>query len=357
MMANITSPNMSLTSTTSSGLGTGNIIGITILVVAFVFGFPGNLFVVWTIIFRITRRSVTCLMVLNLSIADALLLLTAPLFLRFLAAGTWEFGPVVCKLIHYLGCVNMYASIFLICIMSLDRYVAVNWPLISQQLRTKKSMMKILLGLWSLAFLFAIPMLFYRKDLQPYLHKGLTIYICMPYHPSSNHKIFQYLMESISAFFLPFILIVFCYTNVGRKLQDARFKKKQRTSRLILIIVVAFTVFWLPYHIVNMMQVSGILNNSTRILKAAETMKPNVTAFAFLSSSINPILYVFAGSSFIRSAGVNFMAKLFVASNSDGSSRGFSRATKISRNDSVEMTKIPDTNSIKDKTCGKPMLS
>lgn len=146
-----------------SALSLSHQIGIAILVIAFVFGFPGNLFVVWSVLCRVRRRSVTCLLILNLAVADALVLLSAPLFLRYLAGPRgWEFGSTLCKTIHYLCCVNMYSSIYLICLMSMDRWLAVTKPFLSQRLRTKKRLLSVMLGIWVMAFLMALPMPFYR---------------------------------------------------------------------------------------------------------------------------------------------------------------------------------------------------
>lgn len=138
--------------------------GIAILTLAFVLGFPGNLFVVWSVLCRVKKRSVTCLLVLNLSLADAFVLLSAPFFLRYLAGGRgWEFGSAACKLVHYLSNVNMYVSIYLICLMSIDRWLAVTRPFMSQRIRTKRSLLCLLLGVWVLAFILSLPMPFYRR--------------------------------------------------------------------------------------------------------------------------------------------------------------------------------------------------
>ncbi|RXM96037.1 Leukotriene B4 receptor 1, partial [Acipenser ruthenus] len=327
----------------SSSLGFSQILGTVILTLAFVLGFPGNLFVVWTVLCRVARRSVTCLLVLNLAAADALVLLSAPFFMRYVIGGRgWEFGSAFCKLIHYLCSVNMYASIFLIATMSLDRFLAVSRPFLSQRLRTKRSLLKFLLAIWSLAFLFAIPMPFYRRVFR----KGGLFY-CIPFHSDPNHMIFQYLMETLFGFLIPFAIIIFCYSQVGCRLQGAKFNKRRRSGRLILLIVVAFAVFWMPYHIVNLIQVSGALAGEESLKKAlldaAKTARPNVTAFAFFSSSINPILYVFAGSSHIRSTGLNFMAKMFEGTHSGGSgSSRVSRSTKTSRNYSLDVENLPE---------------
>lgn len=138
--------------------------GIAILSLAFLLGFPGNLFVVWSVLCRVKKRSVTCLLVLNLAAADAFVLLSAPFFLRYLAGGRgWEFGLAACKLVHYLSNVNMYVSIYLICLMSMDRWLAVTRPFLSQRMRTKRSLLVLLLGIWILAFILSLPMPFYRR--------------------------------------------------------------------------------------------------------------------------------------------------------------------------------------------------
>lgn len=139
-------------------------VSITFLTLAFLLGFPGNLFVVWSVLCRVRKRSVTCILVLNLALADAFLLLTAPLFLRYLAKGLdWEFGSAMCKLVHYLSNVNMYVSIYLICLMSMDRWLAVTKPFLSQRLRTKRPLLALLMGIWILAFILSLPMAFYRR--------------------------------------------------------------------------------------------------------------------------------------------------------------------------------------------------
>lgn len=314
-------------------------IGVAILTLAFALGFPGNLFVVWSVLCRVKKRSVTCLLVLNLAVADAFVLLSAPLFLRYLARGQdWEFGSAACKLVHYLSSVNMYVSIYLICLMSMDRWLAVTRPFLSQRMRTKRSLLFLLLGVWALAFLLSLPMPFYRSIIKHPLRSNVTVNNCRQNHwESVGHQVFQYLFETIMGCLVPFSLINTCYSTVICRLQTARFQRRREGSRLILLIICTFAVFWLPYHIVNIIEVVGALQNSQSVLTAAAKARPNVTAFAYFSSAVNPILYVFAGSSHIRQAGLSFMGKLFEATNSESRSTStirHGRTTSSTRDES-----------------------
>lgn len=98
--------------------------------------------------------------------------------------------------------------------------------------------------------------------------------------------------------------------------------------------------------LLSLFQVIGLLKGSGSIRKAAAIARPNVTAFAFFSSAVNPILYVFAGSSHIRQAGLSFMGKLFEATNSE--SRTTSTFTRSSRSgSSPDETSVLHTLSVK----------
>ncbi|XP_075068347.1 leukotriene B4 receptor 1-like isoform X2 [Mixophyes fleayi] len=298
---------------TSSGLSQS--LGIAILSIAFIIGFPGNAFVIWTVLAQMKKRTVTCLLISHLAMADIVVILTAPVFLHLLATGSWAFGNIICKMCHYISCLSMYASIFLITFMSIDRFLAVTRPLTSLSMRTKPVVRSIILAIWVLASLLAIPMLIYRavKTTNNYQQ-------CIPFHSSPGHIIFQYVFETMTGFVIPFTIILSSYICIGIRLRSAMFQSKHKTSQLVIMIIVIFALFWLPYHVVNIIQVSGELSSSGNLRKLAQLTRPNATALAFLSSSINPILYVFAGGNLIRTTGMGFMAKLFEGVGSDSKS-------------------------------------
>lgn len=85
---------------------------------------------------------------------------------------------------------------------------------------------------------------------------NVTLSFCVPYHwRSVGHRVFQYLFETAMGCLVPFALINTCYSSVLCRLQSAKFQRRGQGSRLILLIICAFAVFWLPYHIVNTIEV------------------------------------------------------------------------------------------------------
>lgn len=86
--------------------------------------------------------------------------------------------------------------------------------------------------------------------------RNSSINICMPYHwGSMYHPVFQYLFETVMGCLVPFSLISTCYSSVICRLQSAKFQRRGQGSRLILLIIVTFAIFWLPYHVVNIIEV------------------------------------------------------------------------------------------------------
>ncbi|XP_010598849.3 leukotriene B4 receptor 1 [Loxodonta africana] len=296
-------------------------LAIILLSLALVVGLPGNGFVVWSILAKMQKHSVTTLLVLNLALADLAVLLTAPFFLSALARGTWDFRLVGCRLCFYICGVSMYASILLITAMSLDRSLAVARPFLSQKLRTKAMAGRVLAGIWVASVLLATPVLLYRTVA---LQKNNRSLACFMKYPTEGHRAFHLLFETITGFLLPFLVVVASYSDIGRRLQARRFRRSRRTGRLVVLIILAFAAFWLPYHVVNLAEAGRSLAGlaawsgpaGMRLLLTHKVL----IALAFLSSSVNPVLYACAGGGLLRSAGVGFIAKLLEGTGSEGSS-------------------------------------
>ncbi|GLD57308.1 leukotriene B4 receptor 1-like protein [Lates japonicus] len=61
-----------------------------------------------------------------------------------------------------------------------------------------------------------------------------------------------------------------CYASAICR-QSARFHRRGQGSRLISMTLVPSQVFWLPYHIANIVEVIGLLQGSDSVMKAAQT--------------------------------------------------------------------------------------
>ncbi|XP_031153962.1 leukotriene B4 receptor 2b [Sander lucioperca] len=300
------------------------VLGALILSLVLLVGVPGNLFIIWSIMARIKQRSVTTLLILNLACADGFLMALTIFFIVYLAKQTWVFGEAMCKVLFYLCNTNMYASIFMITLMSVHRMVVVVLPRKVSSKVSRKIVKRVIVGTWALVMVISIPSLVFRGVSEKTVNEefNTTKPVCMPNHTLSQHVRLHYTLETVAGFILPYTVIITCYVLILRRLRKTQFQRKARSEKLILAIVVMFGLFWLPYHVINMIEVAARWypeKNATRkILEKISFKSRAVTsALAFISSCANPILYTFAGKSYIKQNGFAFMARLFEGTSLD----------------------------------------
>ncbi|XP_068604548.1 leukotriene B4 receptor 1-like [Brachionichthys hirsutus] len=291
-------------------------LGALILGLVFLLGVPGNLFIVWSILACIRQRSVTILLILNLACADGFLMALTIFFIVYLAKQTWVFGDLMCKGVFYLCNTNMYASIFLITLMSVHRLVAVVMPRRLSSQISRKVVRRVIAGMWVLVLILSIPSVVFRDVREDKDEMNKTRLVCAPNHTLARHVRFQYSLETVVGFILPYAVIIVSYVLILKRLRQTRFRRKVRSEKLILAIVVMFGLFWLPYHIINLVQVVAECfpeDSTTRetLDHIAKSSRAVTSALAFISSCANPVLYAFAGKSYIRRNGISFMARLF----------------------------------------------
>lgn len=72
---------------------------------------------------------------------------------------------------------------------------------------------------------------------------------------SPEQVVIQYTLELVLGFLIPYSVIVVSYICILRRIRKTKFSRRIRSEKLILAIVLTFCLFWLPYHIINMVQV------------------------------------------------------------------------------------------------------
>ncbi|XP_061922970.1 leukotriene B4 receptor 2a [Entelurus aequoreus] len=319
----LTPGNESIVDSTSA-----TIMGALILSLVFLVGLPGNLFVIWSILARARKQTITTLLILNLAIADGSLMALTPFFIAYLVMKRWVFGNVMCKVLFYLCLANMYASIHIITLMSLYRLLAIVRPQRVAVLAGHRVVTWTLAVMWALVAAASVPALVFRNVRS---NNGDDRAICDSFHDEDSHTVIQYMLELVLGFLVPYSIVVVSYICILRRIQKTKFGRRIRSEKLILAIVVTFCLFWLPYHVVNMVQVTWALCPEgavkTMLGKIWHRGRAVTSSVAFISSCANPVLYFFAGKSYIRREGLAFMARLFEAT-------GLESATRKSRQNS-----------------------
>ncbi|XP_027033641.2 C-C chemokine receptor type 5-like [Tachysurus fulvidraco] len=265
----------------------------------FMVGFLGNMLVLWVILRGAQMKSMTDVSLLNLAIADLLLIFTLP-FLAHYARDTWVFGNFMCVMVLGVYYIGFYAGIFFIVLMSIDRYLAIVHSVCALKIRTKAYGILASVVIWILAIIASFPELVYI---------GAETYgkevVCNAYPKNGSHnemRVAAFFKMNILGLLIPLVIVGFCYSMVLWRLRTLRTSKKLAV-RLVFTVMVAFFCCWMPYNIATLLkalELKKIFPPGCELSKRIQLTLQVTEAIAYSHSCLNPFLYVFVGEKFRR---------------------------------------------------------
>ncbi|KAK9394501.1 chemokine-like receptor 1 [Crotalus adamanteus] len=272
-----------------------HVISMVIYSLAFVLGVLGNGLVIFITGFRM-KKSVNTVWFLNLAIADFAFTFFLPLSVAYLALRFhWPFGWFLCKLNSTLAFLNLYASVYLLMVISIDRCISVRYPVWAQNHRTPRLASFVALGVWILALALSVPVMYFRQT-APVEENHINCYTNYGDNPQLKKIRHQatIIMRFICAFVIPFTVILVCYGAIVLRLRGSQLSKSNKPFQVITAVIVVFFVCWFPYHVFSFIELTMHSGMQTTMRIGV----PLVTSLAFVNSCLNPILYVFMGQDF-----------------------------------------------------------
>ncbi|XP_042611250.1 C3a anaphylatoxin chemotactic receptor-like [Cyprinus carpio] len=267
------------------------VISLVFYYLTLILGVPGNAFVVYVAGLKM-KRTVNTVGFLNLAIADLLCCLSTLFFVTKSAFDNpWPYGYIMCKILPFIMLITMFASVFTLNLISLDRFVQVMTPVWAQNHRSLFIARLSCAAAWILASILSLPFMMLRET---YTENNKTY--CLHYQPDDDsYKLYGRLsiIRFVFGFLVPLICITTCYGFIARKLGRSHFHSG-RAFRIMLAVIVAFFLCWLPYHIVHLTIMYGEESSSL----VAEAVDPLSVSLAVFNSCLNPVLYVFMGQNF-----------------------------------------------------------
>lgn len=234
--------------------------------------------------------------VLNLGISDILYLLTLPfLVVYYFTKSRWIFGETFCKITRFCFNQNLYGSIgFLTCI-SVYRYLAIVHPMRVKGRITLTHSVVISATVWLLVSVQSLPDMFYSK------HSVNNTKKC--FDTTNSASVEGYLKYSVgwtvTGFCIPLLItlgcyghvIVFlCHTNTTDKIL------KQRCLKLLFILILLFSVCYIPYHVLKNLNLWSRVLSKQRICSkwsnGVYIARQISRALVCLNSALNPLVYL-----------------------------------------------------------------
>ncbi|XP_060697808.1 substance-K receptor [Hemiscyllium ocellatum] len=218
----------------------------------------GNVIVVWIILAHQRMRTVTNYFLLSLAVGDASMAAFNTAF-NFIYAvhNDWYFGPHYCRFQNLLPITAVFASIYSMTAIALDRYIAIIHPL---KPRLSSSSTKLVIGvIWFLALALAFPQCFYARIVQS--ESRVICKVDWPGDVGGQHQLTYQLVVIVLTYLLPLMVMGVAYTKVGKTLwaseipgdsterYSEHLNAKRKVVKMMIMVVLTFAFCWLPYHL------------------------------------------------------------------------------------------------------------
>ncbi|NWV33850.1 GPR55 protein, partial [Grantiella picta] len=239
------------------------------------------------------KQTRTSVYMINLALADALLLLSLPLKLRYsVTPAPW----LLCSFTEALYFVNTYISIFTIVCITVDRYICIRHPFEGRANQSPRWAVLICCFIWAVTWICSSPVfLFHKKD-------GFT---CFHNMTETTWSVPLIVSLEIFGFLIPLAVMVFCSAQTIWTLLNHRSQAKEKVGdsgslRVIILNLVVFLVCFTPVHLGICLQClvkqhvivdCGLKQNISLFLQASLT-------FANLNCCLDAIFYYFAAKEF-----------------------------------------------------------
>ncbi|KAF6723611.1 Neuropeptide Y receptor type 1 [Oryzias melastigma] len=285
--------------------------GTTFLIVAYstvmAVGLIGNSCLVFVIAQHKEMHNVTNILIANLSCSDILMcIICLPVTIIYTLMDHWILGDALCKLTPFIQCISVTVSIFSLVLIAMERYQLIvhptGWkPLVGQ------SYLAVAVT-WIVACLISVPFLSYSVLTFPFQNLSIPIpvteqLVCMEMWPTVQGRRAYTTSLLVFQYFLPLTLILICYLHIYLRLKrrkdmverGRKNKGSARINAMLISIVVAFGLSWLPLNIFN-----TVFDWNHEVIPTCghDIIFSFCHLMAMMSTCVNPIIYGFLNSNF-----------------------------------------------------------
>ncbi|KAG1682050.1 QRFP-like peptide receptor [Nymphon striatum] len=211
-------------------------------------------------------------------------------------------NDTLCTVLLYAPTIVVFASVLTLVATCFERYFAIVHPLESRMLHSKTRVMYILIAVWVIPGLAAIPFL---KPAEAITHELSSAFgtirrqACMQSLDDDFRK-YYYTFLFLVFYSLPLLIItgtcirIACCLLTGIKLQREGTLRRQEINRrkiakMVIVVALAFAICWTPYFTISMVTQYHPVNYFEHQNYYFTMLCINL--FAFTNSCVNPFIY------------------------------------------------------------------
>ncbi|XP_054976640.1 proteinase-activated receptor 1 [Sorex araneus] len=264
----------------------------------FAISLPLNVMAIVVFVLKMKVQKPAVVYMLHLATADVLFVCVLPFKISYYFSGSdWKFGSEMCRFVTAAFYCNMYASILLMTVISIDRFLAVVYPMQSLSWRTLGRASFTCVAIWAVAVAGVVPLLLKEQTLKV---PGLNITTC---HDVLSKSVLEgyytYYFSAFSAifFFVPLIISSICYVSIIRCLSSSTVANRTKKSRALFLSAAVFCIFIVcfgPTNILLILHYAFFSPHATT--ETAYFAYLLCVCVSSISCCIDPLVYYYASS-------------------------------------------------------------
>ncbi|XP_031435133.1 hydroxycarboxylic acid receptor 2 [Clupea harengus] len=273
-----------------------------VMIIEMVVGLPCNLVALWIFWFRMKGWRPNVIFLINLVIADFLLLVSMPFRIDYLIdKEDWSFGGPLCRVNLFMLAVNRAASIAFMTIVALDRYFKVVHPHHRINHMTPEQAWVVASCTWAVVISLRVPLLATQLMKTGIDNRSLCRSFDSYTKPPLGIRLHNFLF--VLEFVLPLFLLIFCSASIACSLRQRnmdRERKVQRAIRTVGVIVAVFLVCFAPGVLTGLLSViyKQTWPDDCESYQTLTQLFSLSIGFTYLNSALDPIVYCFSSSMF-----------------------------------------------------------
>ncbi|KAM5152212.1 formyl peptide receptor-related sequence 1-like [Mantella aurantiaca] len=268
---------------------------------------------------------------LNLAVADFMFILFLPFNAVSVLKAYWPYGMFMCKCYHFFTFVNMYASIYVLIALNIDRALSIAQPIWHMKFLSKKICYSVCTFIWLTATMSSIPVFLFSNVYDHGESMQCTLftddlsnlaYINSNTNASEIRMVFSQeecqrnmsdaestsiwnamfsltngLLTSlfVIGYFIPLCIILFTNLIIVINVKKSQSGPSSRLYRVLIGAIMAFFCSRTPLVLGQIIFLASASNLELTLMYKVIMFLPLLSSIAATNSCLNPIIYVLIG--------------------------------------------------------------